>query len=926
MERPQTRSHSPLLRLWLLACCCCCSLLVVVGAASPRGSAPAPLAGSCPRLCRCDLGSISCTERGAITAVRQLADAWRAVDGDADHDDDDEYDGDGGEEDHYGEKEEEEMEREQERWRHADNITRIIIHNQTELGELAEGDLGRFPHLRELSIVASGLRSVSPRAFQLNTELQSIDVSANNLSSLPWAALRGLHLSRLAVRGNPLVACSCQLPWLRAMAGLALLPLLPHGGESHSHCGEEEAAAAAAATGGGAGNSSRESVSPSRELCGQEEPSSVELRWAGGGAPREGEEAELTCTSRGRPSPILTWDQSALSTHTFGISGLGKILSTSSSTTSSSSSYTISRTSSENSSTSTLLLLNVSAEQDGAVVTCVAYNPFGERNASVRLRVLFPPSIVSMEDPERHHHWCVPFVARGNPWPSLAWSKNGEPLAESPLVFTRLLGRAGASRRPGCLHLDAATHVDNGNYTLRVSSELGWDERTVACHFQDRPHGIGPEEDEHFYDPYPEGPDGNSTGPPAVTGRVVDSVAAYVAVGVAAFACAMLTLLCVFSSKYARRSKFNMQGGCKMLSDEDSASPLHHPPPPHAATHPPSQAVMSRSLSLDGASDAVVIGMTRIPVIENPQYFRQTDPLLKASDTFVQQITRRDIVLKSELGEGAFGKVFLAECFNLSAEKQSILVAVKTLKDGSDAARKDFQREAELLTNLRHEHIVRFHGVCVDGEPLGMVFEYMRHGDLNKFLRAHGPDAAFLSERAGERLSPGQMLHLGRQVAAGVAYLASQHFVHRDLATRNCLVGECLLVKIGDFGMSRDVYSTDYYRVGGHTMLPIRWMPPESIMYRKFTTESDVWSLGVVLWEIFTFGKQPWYQLSNNEVVECITQGRVLERPRTCPTLVYELMLGCWRREPQQRLKIGAIEEQLLALAKSSPPYVHVLA
>ncbi|CAM9816847.1 unnamed protein product [Lampetra fluviatilis] len=864
MERPQTRSHSPLLRLWLLACCCCCSLLVVVGAASPRGSAPAPLAGSCPRLCRCDLGSISCTERGAITAVRQLADAWRAVDGDADHDDDDddEYDGDGGEEDHYGEKEEEEeMEREQERWRHADNITRIIIHNQTELGELAEGDLGRFPHLRELSIVASGLRSVSPRAFQLNTELQSIDVSANNLSSLPWAALRGLHLSRLAVRGNPLVACSCQLPWLRAMAGLALLPLLPHGGESHSHCGEEEAAAAAAATGGG-----------------QEEPSSVELRWAGGGAPREGEEAELTCTSRGRPSPILTWDQSALSTH-------------------------VRVTSSENSSTSTLLLLNVSAEQDGAVVTCVAYNPFGERNASVRLRVLFPPSIVSMEDPERHHHWCVPFVARGNPWPSLAWSKNGEPLAESPLVFTRLLGRAGASRRPGCLHLDAATHVDNGNYTLRVSSELGWDERTVACHFQDRPHGIG---------------DRRASG--RAGGR------AYVAVGVAAFACAMLTLLCVFSSKYARRSKFNMQGGCKMLSDEDSASPLHHPPPPHAATHPPSQAVMSRSLSLDGASDAVVIGMTRIPVIENPQYFRQTDPLLKASDTFVQQITRRDIVLKSELGEGAFGKVFLAECFNLSAEKQSILVAVKTLKDGSDAARKDFQREAELLTNLRHEHIVRFHGVCVDGEPLGMVFEYMRHGDLNKFLRAHGPDAAFLSERAGERLSPGQMLHLGRQVAAGVAYLASQHFVHRDLATRNCLVGECLLVKIGDFGMSRDVYSTDYYRVGGHTMLPIRWMPPESIMYRKFTTESDVWSLGVVLWEIFTFGKQPWYQLSNNEVVECITQGRVLERPRTCPTLVYELMLGCWRREPQQRLKIGAIEEQLLALAKSSPPYVHVLA
>ncbi|GAA6070712.1 NT-3 growth factor receptor-like, partial, partial [Tachysurus ichikawai] len=102
----------------------------------------------------------------------------------------------------------------------------------------------------------------------------------------------------------------------------------------------------------------------------------------------------------------------------------------------------------------------------------------------------------------------------------------------------------------------------------------------------------------------------------------------------------------------------------------------------------------------------------------------------------VQHIKRRDIVLKRELGEGAFGKVFLAECYNLSPTKDKMLVAVKTLKDPTLAARKDFQREAELLTNLQHEHIVKFYGVCVDGDPLIMVFEYMKHGDLNKFLRA----------------------------------------------------------------------------------------------------------------------------------------------------------------------------------------------
>ncbi|KAK2532864.1 hypothetical protein Q9233_005004 [Columba guinea] len=382
-------------------------------------------------------------------------------------------------------------------------------------------------------------------------------------------------------------------------------------------------------------------------------------------------------------------------------------------------------------------------------------------------------------------------------------------------------------------------------------------------------------------------------------------------------------------------------------NDDDSASPLHHI---SNGSNTPS--------SSEGGPDAVIIGMTKIPVIENPQYFGITNSQLKPDTCLqicpvpgvpgrhwitlrlqpsevrndpgptliVQHIKRHNIVLKRELGEGAFGKVFLAECYNLCPEQDKILVAVKTLKDASDNARKDFHREAELLTNLQHEHIVKFYGVCVEGDPLIMVFEYMKHGDLNKFLRAHGPDAVLMAEgnRPAE-LTQSQMLHIAQQIAAGMVYLASQHFVHRDLATRNCLVGENLLVKIGDFGMSRDVYSTDYYRVGGHTMLPIRWMPPESIMYRKFTTESDVWSLGVVLWEIFTYGKQPWYQLSNNEVIECITQGRVLQRPRTCPKEVYDLMLGCWQREPHMRLNIKEIHSLLQNLAKASPVYLDIL-
>uniref|UniRef100_A0A673C9N3 Tyrosine-protein kinase receptor n=1 Tax=Sphaeramia orbicularis TaxID=375764 RepID=A0A673C9N3_9TELE len=473
----------------------------------------------------------------------------------------------------------------------------------------------------------------------------------------------------------------------------------------------------------------------------------------------------------------------------------------------------------------------------------------------------------------------------GNPQPSFQWFLDDEEVMEGQYIMT-IIHDITEREYHGCLQLDSPTHLNNGRYTLVAENKFGTDRKDVEAHFMHKPDGCS-----FFFQ-------------------------VYVVVGIAAVAFTGFLLMLVIL-KFGGNSKFGIKGPSSVISnDDDSASPLHHV---SNGSNTPSSSEMG--------PDAVIIGMTKIPVIENPQYFRSTNSLLK-TDTFVQHIKRHNIVLKRELGEGAFGKVFLAECYNLSPDQEKILVAVKTLKEASENARKDFHREAELLTNLQHEHIVTFYGVCVESDPLIMVFEYMKHGDLNKFLRSHGPDAVLMAEGQTTRpveLTQSQMLHIAQQIASGMVYLASQHFVHRDLATRNCLVGENLLVKIGDFGMSRDVYSTDYYRVGGHTMLPIRWMPPESIMYRKFTTESDVWSLGVVLWEIFTYGKQPWYQLSNNEVIECITQGRVLQRPRTCPKEVYDLMLGCWQREPHMRLNIKEIHGLLLNLAKASPVYLDIL-
>ncbi|KAG7475432.1 high affinity nerve growth factor receptor [Solea senegalensis] len=553
-----------------------------------------------------------------------------------------------------------------------------------------------------------------------------------------------------------------------------------------------------------------------------------------------------------------------------------------------------------------LYLRNVSSKDNLRNLTCEAENQAGPREEMVTLDIEFPVKILFLRDAVQQHFWCFPFAVDGNPEPSISWLYNGKQLIETAYAYTQIItDSADGSVKHGCLFLNKPTHINNGYYTLVVQNKLGRDEATAIGMFMDNPfdpldpEGIIPVFD---VDTIPTSKsDMDVTENPESRVFVVS-----VAVGLAVFACTFLLIMVLVINKCGQHSKFGIHRSSVLGTEDDLAVSLRFM---NFGTSPPSSDEDSGLSSF----------------VENPQYFCG---IIKDKDMCVQHIKRQDIVLKWELGEGAFGKVYLAECANLSPDSDKMLVAIKTLKDANESTRQDFQREAELLTVLQHQHIVRFYGVCTDGEPLAMVFEYMRHGDLNRFLRAHGPDARILEETKmpplGQLTLP-QMLHIAAQIASGMVYLASLHFVHRDLATRNCLVGEGLVVKIGDFGMSRDIYSTDYYRVGGRTMLPIRWMPPESIMYRKFTTESDIWSFGVVLWEIFTYGKQPWYQLSNSEAIECITQGRELERPRTCPKEVYLLMQGCWQREPQQRMVIKDIHSRLLALVKNPPVYLDIL-
>ncbi|XP_018496592.1 BDNF/NT-3 growth factors receptor [Galendromus occidentalis] len=269
------------------------------------------------------------------------------------------------------------------------------------------------------------------------------------------------------------------------------------------------------------------------------------------------------------------------------------------------------------------------------------------------------------------------------------------------------------------------------------------------------------------------------------------------------------------------------------------------------------------------------------------------------------------------IGEGCFGKVHRALYTN--REGVSLNVAVKMLKDvASPEAMADFEREVLIMANFSHPNILKLIGVVykeTDSVPW-MVFEFMQYGDLAELLRANAYKRTQNDTGEGEdvpfmKISQEDLPNIAMQIASGMLYLSTQHFVHRDLATRNCLVGEGLSVKISDFGMSRDVYTCDYYKIGGSRMLPVRWMAPESIMYGKFTLESDIWSYGIVLWETFTFGKQPYYGHTNEEVVKLILHGILLTAPENTPAHIREIMVRCWKSDPRDRLRFAGICEIL---------------
>ncbi|XP_011299094.1 tyrosine-protein kinase transmembrane receptor Ror2 [Fopius arisanus] len=305
----------------------------------------------------------------------------------------------------------------------------------------------------------------------------------------------------------------------------------------------------------------------------------------------------------------------------------------------------------------------------------------------------------------------------------------------------------------------------------------------------------------------------------------------------------------------------------------------------------------------------VNIDLDKLP--NNDAYHRtgaQLNPKLEKLE-----FPRNNIIYVRDLGQGAFGRVFQARAPGLIPNEEFTNVAVKMLKDeASQDLLVDFEREACLLAEFDHPNIVKLLGVCALGRPMCLLFEYMGRGDLNEFLRSCSPSNRYkFNDNDESRLSHMDLINIAIQVASGMVYLSDRKFVHRDLATRNCLINDQMVVKIADFGLSQKIYLQDYYKGDDQDAIPVRWMPLESILYNKYTIESDVWAFAVCLWEIFSFALQPYYGMTHEEVVKYIKEGNVLQCPDNTPPQVYDLMKVCWNRRPADRPPFRAIHETL---------------
>uniref|UniRef100_A0A8C7ZXP3 Fibroblast growth factor receptor n=1 Tax=Oryzias sinensis TaxID=183150 RepID=A0A8C7ZXP3_9TELE len=524
--------------------------------------------------------------------------------------------------------------------------------------------------------------------------------------------------------------------------------------------------------------------------------------------------------------------------------------------------------------------------------TCVVENQYGSINHTYQLDVVersphrpilqagLPAnrSVVVGSDVEFH---CKVF---SDPQPHIQWLKhievNGSGVGPDGLPHVKILKHSGVNSSDAqVLTLYNVTEEESGEYICKVSNYIGEANQSAWLTVTK-------------YDPA-----AVTQYPP--TGHTYLEVGIYCA-GFFFIAVMVAIAVIIKIRSTSKKSDFNSQLAVHKLA---KSIPLRRQVSVDSSSSNHSGVMLVRPSRLSSSASPMLSGVSEYELPQDPRW----------------EVPRDKLVLGKPLGEGCFGQVMMGEVLGLDKEKPNRMtnVAVKMLK--SDATEKDLSdliSEMEMMKIIgKHKNIINLLGACTQDGPLYVIVEYASKGNLREYLRARRPpgmEYCYNPDQVSvETMSIKDLVSCAYQVARGMEYLASKKCIHRDLAARNVLVTEDNVMKIADFGLARDIHHIDYYKKTTNGRLPVKWMAPEALFDRIYTHQSDVWSFGVLLWEIFTLGGSPYPGVPVEELFKLLKEGHRMDKPSTCTHELYMMMRDCWHAVPSQRPTFKQLVEDL---------------
>ncbi|XP_010603232.1 fibroblast growth factor receptor 1 isoform X6 [Fukomys damarensis] len=473
-----------------------------------------------------------------------------------------------------------------------------------------------------------------------------------------------------------------------------------------------------------------------------------------------------------------------------------------------------------------------------------------------------------------------------DPQPHIQWLKhievNGSKIGPDNLPYVQILKTAGVNttdKEMEVLHLRNVSFEDAGEYTCLAGNSIGLSHHsawlTVLEALEERPA--------------------------VMTSPLYLEIIIY-CTGAFLISCMVGAVITYKMKSGTKKSDFHSQMAVHKLA---KSIPLRRQVTVSADSSASmnSGVLLVRPSRLSSSGTPMLAGVSEYELPEDPRW----------------ELPRDRLVLGKPLGEGCFGQVVLAEAIGLDKDKPNRVtkVAVKMLK--SDATEKDLSdliSEMEMMKMIgKHKNIINLLGACTQDGPLYVIVEYASKGNLREYLQARRPPGLEYcynpSHNPEEQLSSKDLVSCAYQVARGMEYLASKKCIHRDLAARNVLVTEDSVMKIADFGLARDIHHIDYYKKTTNGRLPVKWMAPEALFDRIYTHQSDVWSFGVLLWEIFTLGGSPYPGVPVEELFKLLKEGHRMDKPSNCTNELYMMMRDCWHAVPSQRPTFKQLVEDL---------------